>query len=120
MDNLLLIGQVLISMALLNVWILRRNQPTPWRGGDARTMQEEFQIYGLPPWFMGTIGLLKISLALTLLAGLWLPGFTTVSSAGIATLMSGAVVMHVKAGDPIRKSAPALSLLALSVFVGLG
>jgi hypothetical protein len=119
MDKVLLVSQVLIALGLLNVWLLRRNKATPWRGGEARTMKEEFQEYGLPGWFMGTIGVLKVSLALALLAGLWLPGVTTVSAIGIASLMAGAVVMHVKVGDPMRKSAPAFSLLVLSLIVGL-
>ena len=119
MDKFLLVSQVLIAMGLLNVWLLRRNKATPWRGGEARTMEEEFRVYGFPRWFMGTIGFLKVSLALALLAGLWLPGITSAAAAGIATLMAGAVVMHVRVGDPLMKSAPAFSLLVLSVFVGL-
>jgi hypothetical protein len=120
MDNLLMIGQVLIAFGLLNVWLLRRNRATNWRGGAAMTMREEFQVYGLPAWFMALIGFLKVSLAFGLLAGLWFPQFTAISAVGIAILMGGAVAMHLKVGDPLRKSAPAFSLLVLSLFVGLG
>ena len=120
MDKLLLASQLLIALGLLNVWMLRRGKTSPWRGGDARTMEDEFAVYGLPGWFMGTIGFLKISLALALLAGFWFPEVTKLSAPLIATLMTGAVVMHVKVRDPFRKSVPAFSLLVLSVFVGLG
>jgi hypothetical protein len=120
MDKVLLASQLLIALGLLNVWLLRRGKSSAWRGGDARTMEEEFAVYGLPGWFMGTIGFLKISLAMALLAGLWFPEVTRLSAVLIATLMTGAVVMHLKVGDPVRKSVPALSLLVLSLFVGLG
>jgi hypothetical protein len=118
MDKFVLASQVLIAFGLLNVWLIRREKASPWRGGAAQSMKEEFGVYGLPEWFMGTVGFLKVSLALALLAGIWFPELTRVSAVGITTLMAGAVAMHVKVGDPPMKSMPALSLLVLSAFVG--
>lgn len=120
MDRILQASQLLVALGLLNVWLVRRGRSTPWRGGAARNMEEEFAVYGLPRWFMSTIGFLKVSLAMALIVGLWSPVLTTFSAGGIAALMMGAVAMHVKVGDPVRKSLPAFSLLALSLFVGLG
>lgn len=119
METMLIAFQLLIAAVLLNVWLLRYGKETPFRGGSARSMKEEFAVYGLPAWFMGTIGFLKVFLALALIAGIWLPEFTRFSAMGIAALMAGAVAMHVKVRDPLMKSVPALSILILSVFVGL-
>lgn len=120
MEKVILASQLLIALGLLNVWLLRPGKSTGWRGGDAQTMKEEFAVYGLPPWFMGAIGFLKISLALALMVGLWFPEVTQLAAGGIATLMLGAVAMHVKVGDPLKKSLPASSLLALALVVALG
>jgi len=63
MRLLVLAGQLVIALALLNVWLLRAGKPTRWRGGEAKNMREEFASYGLPPWFMWVIGLIKVTLA---------------------------------------------------------
>lgn len=112
-------AQVTIALGLLNVWLVRRGRSTAWRGGDARDMTQEFATYGLPPWFMRLVGALKISLALLLLVGLWVPAVTRPAAIGVAILMVGALAMHVKVGDPARKALPALSVLALAVLVVL-
>ena len=61
--------QMIIAFGLLNVWLLRSQKTTPYRGGDATNMREEFAAYGLPAWFMWAIGLLKVTLAIALIAG---------------------------------------------------
>lgn len=110
-------SQVVIALGLLNVWLLRAGKPTPWRGGEAKNMREEFAAYGLPVWFMGLIGFLKVSLALLLLAGIWVPVLTQPAAIGIAVLMLGAIAMHFKVNDPPKRAVPAMSILALCVFV---
>jgi hypothetical protein len=117
MEQFVLISQLIIGFGLLNVWILRPGKATAWRGGQAGTMREEFDVYGLPVWFMTVIGFLKITLALALIAGIWFPGITRPASLGIAMLMVGAVAMHVKVKDSPKKSLPAFSLLVLALFV---
>jgi hypothetical protein len=90
-----------------------------WRGGDARSLKEEFRVYGLPAWSMGVIGSLKILLAAGLVAGIWLPAVTRPAAAGLAVLMAGAVAMHFKVGDPPRKSLPAFCVLLLCLVVAV-
>lgn len=63
------------------------------------------------------IGILKVGLALTLIAGIWISDLTLIGAIAIAVLMAGAVTMHLKVRDPLKKSLPALSLLLLSVIV---
>ena len=117
MESLVLASRIVIALGLLNVWLLRAGKPTDWRGGDARNMKEEFAAYGLPEWFLWVVGFFKISLAILLLVVIWIPSVTKPAATGIALLMLGAVSMHLKVRDPIKKSLPAFSLLVLSLVV---
>jgi hypothetical protein len=113
MDWLLLASKVIIALGLLNVWLLRAHRPTAWRGLDAQNMREEFAAYGLPSWALIVVGFLKVGLALLLLASLRWTELGRPSAAAVAVLMAGAVAMHLKVGDPLKKSVPALVLLGL-------
>ncbi len=117
MEVLVQIIQVLIALSLLLVWLVRPKMKTGYRGGSAKNMKEEFDVYGLPYWFMILVGILKVGFALLLIAGLWLPQFTLISAIAIAVLMAGALSMHIKVKDPLKKSLPALTLLLLSAVV---
>jgi len=111
--------QLVIALGLLNVWLLRRGKSTGWRGGRAKTMREEFAVYGLPNWAMVLVGVTKVYLAALLLAGLWIPAIAAPAALGLAILMLGAVAMHVKVGDPAKKALPALALFLLCLVVVL-
>jgi hypothetical protein len=118
--NLILIAlQILVALIILNVWIVRPRKATPFRGGDAKTMREEFSTYGLPFWFVWVIGGLKVTLALALLVGIWIPGVAPWAASGLGLLMLGALGMHLKVKDPLQKALPALALLALCVAIVL-
>lgn len=115
MQYLTTISQAIIGLTVLNVWVLRPAKPTEWRGGAATTLKEEFEAYGLGGLSMGFVGFFKVLLAAMLLAGIWFPDLTKPAAIGIAIFMLGAVAMHVKIGDPAKKSLPALSLFLLAV-----
>ena len=83
-------------------------------------MREEFASYGLPGWSPYVIGTLKVGSALCLLAGVWLRFLVFPSALLVAVLMLGALAMHLKIRDPLKKSVPALAILALSIAIGLG
>lgn len=117
MQWIVLASQVIVALGLLNVWLLRAGTPTAWRGGGAKNMSEEFAAYGLPAWSVGVVGFLKVALAVALIIGIWLPSVTKPAATGVAVLMLGAVAMHFKVGDPLRKALPALSLLVLSLLI---
>lgn len=117
MEWLVLASKIVIALSLLNVWLIRAGRPTAWRGGDAQNMREEFAAYGLPVWFMGVVGFLKVTLAILLLVSIWLTAISRPAAIGIAVLMLGAVSMHLKVRDPIKKALPALTLLGLSCVV---
>ena len=117
MEWIKIVIQLVIAASIINVWILRFGKPTSWRGGSANSMKEEFEVYGLPEWFMKLIGFFKLTLAILLIAGILLPVLTKPAAMGMAVLMSGAISMHIKVKDSLVKSFPALSLLILSLFL---
>ncbi len=80
-------------------------------------MQEEFAAYGLPVWTMYAVGALKVGAALCLIAGLWFHVVVFPAAVLICVLMLGALAMHLKIRDPMKKSVPALLLLGLSIII---
>ncbi len=119
MDLIPIALQILVALTILNVWLLRRGRKTPFRGGEARNMREEFTTYGLPFWFMCVIGGLKVALALGLLVGIWIHGIAQWAAIGLGALMLGALIMHLKVKDPILKVLPSIAVLALCVAIVL-
>jgi DoxX-like family len=119
LDTLAKVLQVVVALGIFNVWLLRLNKPTNYRGGNARTMEEEFRVYGFSRFFMVAVGLLKALFAVLLLIGLVIPEAATIGALGLALLMMAAFLMHVKVRDTLRKAVPALLMFAMSVFVVL-
>lgn len=117
MDIVALIAQLIIAVGIFNVWILRFDKSTEYRPGTAGNMKEEFSSYGLPPWLVYFVGGLKLLCATLLLVGIWIPDLVRPAAAGMALLMSGAVLMHLKVKDPFKKAIPASVMLALSLLV---
>ena len=115
MQTITLILQVVIALGLFTVWLLRFSRSTPYRGGAAETMPEEFLAYGLPRWSTYLVGLLKLGAGLALIIGLWHPHWVRPAALLIAGLMVGAICMHFKIRDPLKKNLPALVMLILSV-----
>ncbi len=109
--------QIIIALGLINVWLIRFNKSTLYRGGDAQNLSDEFATYGLPNWSYYLVGFLKIAAALTLFVGIWWPQVVTPASALVTALMLGALAMHAKVKDPIKKYIPAFSVFTLSVLV---
>lgn len=111
--------QVIVALGILNVWLLRAGKTTPYRGGEATTLRQEFAVYGLPGPAMYGVGFLKIGAALALIAGVWVPVLVLPAAATLGALMVGAILMHVKVKDPVRRSVPALTVLLGCVLIVL-
>ena len=120
MSSIIPVLQLIVAIGLLNVWLLRFNTRTAYRGGNAATMQEEFAAYGLPTGSVYVVGGLKVGVALAMIAGLWFPVVVVPAALLLAALMLGALAMHVKIRDPLQKSIPALLMLALAVSIAIG
>ena len=106
--------QVVIGLGLLNVWFLRSRIATSFRGGEAQSLKDEFAVYGLPSWFFYVIGTLKVSAAVVLIAGLWMPSVVLAAAGVVSILMLGAITMHIRVGDPASKSVPAMAMFTMS------
>ena len=109
--------QLIIGLSILNVWLIQYNKSTQWRGGNARTIKEEFEVYGLPEWSLYVIGFLKVTLAIALICGIWFPELIKPAAIGLAVLLTGSILMHVKIKDPIKKSFPAFLFLVLCLIL---
>jgi len=109
-----LILQAIVGLGLLNVWLLRRQSATAYRGGDAKNLKDEFAAYGLPAPMFYIVGGLKIVCGVLLLVGLAFPPVVLPAAAVVAVLMMGAVAMHLKVRDPVSKYVPAALMLAMS------
>ena len=119
MEYIIIALKIIVGLSILNVWLVRSKKSTDWRGGDANNIVEEFKAYGLPVWFMYVIGSAKVVLALILLASIFYPQVEAIAAYGIAFLMLGAVSMHLKISDPLKKSLPAFTFLVLSLLIAL-
>lgn len=120
MTILVSLCQALVAFGLLNVWLLRFHRATAYRGGTATNMREEFAAYGLPAWSCHLVGALKVAAALCLLAGFAYPPLVLPAASVVVVLMLGAIAMHLKVGDPLKKSLPALAVLVMSLVVCAG
>jgi hypothetical protein len=109
--------QIIVGLGLLNVWLVRRGSSTSYRGGAAKTLQEEFATYGLPGFAFYLVGALKVGAALVLIAGVWMALPVQAAAGLVAVLMLGAVAMHFKVGDALVKSLPAVLMLAMSAAI---
>ena len=109
--------KIIIGLSILNVWLIQSNKHTKWRGGDATTIIEEFNVYGLSKSFYVTIYILKVSLAILLLASIQFDVLTLVSSLGLALLLLGSILMHVKVKDAWYKSFPAFLFMLINLVI---
>ena len=107
---------IAVGLTVINVWLFRSNKSTSYRGGDASSLLEEFQVYGLDDYFL-IIGIVKVSLAIMLLLSLYFKKLSFFASSGIAIMMLVAVYMHINVGDEIIKSMPASVMLTSCLII---
>jgi uncharacterized membrane protein YphA (DoxX/SURF4 family) len=108
------VAQTVAALWILNVWFNRFDKDTGYRGGNATNMKEEFAEYGMSESTMYAVGATKVGLASMMLVGLKVPKLARPASAGLALFMLGAIAMHVKVKDPIRRALPAITVFSLS------
>jgi hypothetical protein len=108
------VAQTAAALWILNVWFHRFNKDTGYRGGGATNMKEEFAEYGMSETTMYAVGAAKVSLAGMMLVGHRVPKLVRPASAGLAVFMLGAIAMHVKVKDPIKRALPAITVFSLA------
>jgi hypothetical protein len=117
MEIALIIVKLVVSLSLLNVWLIQFNKPTRWRGGNAQTLKQEFEVYGLPSWMLYVVGFIKVGLSLLLIASIWFPEVEDIAAIGLALMLTGSIIMHLKIKDPLLKSFPAALFLVLCLVI---
>lgn len=115
MDYLIIALKLIVGLSILNVWLFRSSKSTQWRGGAANSLKDEFKAYGLSKDIMNLVGTVKVALSILLILSIWLPFFQPYAAYGIVILMLGAIAMHIKIKDPLKKSFPAILFLVLSL-----
>ena len=107
-----------VALALLWVWLARFGRATPYRGGRAKNMKDEFAVYGLPEWSVWVVGACKVLLSLSLLAGLVYEELVKPAALALSVFMLAAVWMHLKIRrDSLVKAVPAYLLFMACVFL---
>ena len=113
METLLLALKLIVALGILNVWLVRRERSTAYRGQGAQTMREEFAVYGLPGWVYAPTGVVKVGLAGALLTSIWVPAVAQPAALVHGAIMLVAFALHLKVSDPATKSMPSLAVLAM-------
>ena len=114
-----MIIKIITALGIFNVWLLRYNKNTEYRGGNAKSLKEEFKTYGLNSWFMYLIGAIKIGISILFIVSCFnifskmLDTTIFYASVVMSLIMIGAILMHIKVNDPFKKSVPAITMLTL-------
>lgn len=126
MEEVKIALKIIVGLSLLNVWLLQYNKPSRWRGGDAKTMMQEFDVYGLGSKMCYVVGFLKVGFSLALIASIWFADLELVvdlelvAAYALGLLLTGSILMHIKIKDALIKSFPAaLFLLFCLAIIGL-
>lgn len=115
MEYLVILFKLIVGLSIINVWLFRSSKSTPWRGGEAQNLKAEFETYGLSEGVMKLVGTVKVFLSVLLILSIWFSFFQPYVAYGIAILMLGAIGMHFKINDSLKKSFPAFLFLVLSL-----
>ena len=117
MYYLIIVLKLIVAFSLLNVWLIQKDKPTKWRGGNAQNIKEEFEVYGLPEWMCYFVGVLKVVGAICLIISIWVVSLEQPSALVLAGLLTGSIVMHFKIQDPLFKSFPAFLFLVMCLII---
>ena len=109
--------KLIVGLSILNVWLIQPNKPSKWRGGDATTIIEEFNVYGLSKIFYNVVFVVKVGLAVLLLVSIKYDFLTLYSSLGLASFLGGSIVMHIKVKDALFKSFPAFLFMVMNLII---
>jgi len=104
-------------LTILNVWLIRFDSNSIYRGGEAKNMIQEFEEYGFNENIVYIVGFLKVSAALVLLLGIYYNKLIFPATLTISLFMISAVIMHFKVSDELIKFMPSSILLFSSLVI---
>ena len=96
--------QAFVAMSVIYVWVVRY-----------QAVLNDFTTFKLPDWLRDVTGASKLT-GSVLLLGVG-DGLAGIGAGIIAFFMGNAVVMHLRAKNPLRKMMPSLGLGALSLVI---
>jgi hypothetical protein len=108
MTTLQTLATTTVSGSVLWVWTIRLNAVTA-----------EFQRFGLSQQTQVRVAAIKIALALSLIASIWVGPLTTPAALGMTFMMGAAQYYHEKHESPISKRYPSGLLLLLCLYIAL-
>lgn len=91
--------QTFVAISVFYVWVVRYP-----------AVVAEFKDFGLPDWLRDLVGAAKLTAAYLLLELGPIEGLVPIGALGIVLLMAAALMMHLKAKNPLIKMAPSLGL----------
>lgn len=106
MENIAILAQLIIAIAILIVWVFRFDN-----------IVVEFKQYDLSDLIRSMVGASKIALATLLVVGIFYKEVVFISALLMAFMMVCAQIAHVKVKNPLSKYIPSFLLLILSLFV---
>ena len=109
MENLVIIAQIILAVAVAYVWIFRYNN-----------VVKEFKQFGLNDITRNFVGASKIALATLLVAGIWHSSLVQIPAVLMGLFMISAQYFHFKIKNPFIKHLPSLLLLILCAIIALG
>jgi uncharacterized membrane protein YphA (DoxX/SURF4 family) len=98
--------------SLLALAFIAAGLPKVVKAQSALTQAEEVKI---APTSYQIIGVLELLGAAGVVLGLWISWLGVAAGAGLALMMIGAVVTHVRAGQSANKAIPAIAFAALAL-----
>ncbi len=108
MEELVILAQVAVALAVAFVWIFRFHN-----------VRKEFNQFGLSLTTRSFVGAAKVSLATLLVVGIWHPSLVLIPAILMGAFMIGAQYFHFKASNPFSQRFPSLVLLALCGFIAI-
>ncbi|MFT4661243.1 MAG: hypothetical protein ACI8XB_001516 [Patiriisocius sp.] len=117
MNYLIIALQIIVGISILNVWLIQGKKATRWRGGNAKTIIQEFEEYGLSSTLCYITGSIKVTLAIILITAIWYPILKQPAALSLAALLSVSIAMHIKIKDPLIKSFPASLFLVMCLAI---
>ena len=118
MNVVLWIAAIILALAMLAAGSMKRIRSRDQLVAAGMSYAEHF-----PPGLIKLIGLLEVLAAVGLvvppLVGI-APVLTPLAATGVALLMIGAIITHLRLKDPVAQAAPAIVLAVLAIFVAWG
>jgi hypothetical protein len=75
-------------------------------------------VHVTPPQ-LTVLGALQVASTIGLIAGIWLPPLAIAASIGLVLYFAGAIIAHIRAGDPAMQGAIAFLVLAIATMATL-